>query len=90
MKKKTQELKTKKPAKTTTAKSEKPSSTTPLRHKKQAQDNEDERIDEHFPVYPYHPPGDADLHNGSAHAFERTEESGYDPEDGYDDGSFED
>jgi hypothetical protein len=87
MKKKTVEHKTKKP---TSAKGPKATGTTPIRQKKEVPESHDERIDEDFPGYPHHPAHDPDRHNGSAHAFERTEESGYDTEEGYDDGSFED
>jgi hypothetical protein len=65
----------------------------PIRHKEDVQESNDEHIDQDFPGYPHHPSkekninpnnahdrrsADAERHNGSAHAFEGTE----DPSDG--------
>ena len=74
----------------------------PIRHKEDVQKSNDERIDQDFPGFPHHPskekninPGnkqdrktaDAERHNGSANAFEGTEDpsSGEDDEKGGDD-----
>jgi len=50
--------------------------TRPIRRKEDVQHSNDERIDEDFPGYPNppsKPPSDAPTHNGSANAFEATE-----------------
>jgi hypothetical protein len=61
----------------------------PIRNESEVQESNDERIDEDFPGYPHHPSkektinpknlhdrrsADVDRHNGSAHAFEGTED----------------
>ena len=50
------------------------SDTQPMRKKEDVQQSNDERIDQDFPGYPHHPSKDSDRHNGSANAFERTED----------------
>ncbi|MDP4247766.1 MAG: hypothetical protein Q8932_18145, partial [Bacteroidota bacterium] len=61
----------------------------PIRRKSEVQESNDDRIDEDFPGYPHHPSKekninprkdqdkrsrDVDRHNGSANAFEGTED----------------
>jgi hypothetical protein len=48
--------------------------TRPIRKKEQVQESNDERIDQDFPGFPHHPSRKETISNGSANAFEGTEE----------------
>jgi len=47
----------------------------PIKKKEEVQQSNDEHIDQDFPGYPHHPSKENVISNGSANAFERTEET---------------
>src|ERR1700752_5355823 len=49
--------------------------TQPIVAKEDVQQSNDEHIDQDFPGYPHHPSKDKIIHNGSAGAFDATEQS---------------
>ena len=56
----------------------------PIRQPRQVQDSNDEHIDQDFPGYPGPPSRERTIHNGSAGAFDATEHSHDDDDDGPD------
>lgn len=50
-------------------------STDPIRKKKEVQQSNDEHIDQDYPGFPHHPSKEKTIHNGSAGAFDATEQT---------------